>query len=554
MSKTIDLQQTKRLLLTLLRPESQFYSVAILYGVAIGLLTLAVPIAVQTLINTIAHIASLRAVIVLAIVLFLTLAVSGVFSALRMRVMEHYERKVFARLTSELSLRTILAPHSFFEGRRNTTVTQRYFDIMTLQKNIPALMVDGFALMLQMLVGFTLVSFYHPALLVFNLTILAVMYVIWKVWSGRAKRSAIELSNAKYSTAKWLTDISAAHEFFKSSRHMAYAGKQSKHYVESYLCAHRHHFRYTFSQAVMFLLLYAVASASLLGLGGWLVIKGNLSIGQLVAAELIMSAVFLGLSRFSLYLKLYYELYGAAEKIGTALSIPQEESADSESLVPSFSQLTFKHVVLRHNQQSCELDLTMHSNEKWFVMTDRSWVQKQLIAFLKCYDTPASGIVVLGEQAISDYDSHALRQSVGLVDRSLIVECSIREYLSLASERVSIARMHEALEVVELLTAIEQLPDGLDTRLSVMGSPLQPLELLLLKLAVALISPPSILILNQHFDAIPEALRHRLLKKVADMPSLVLYFSNKPDRAVFNGTLVIEDTAMLQTAAPEVSA
>ena len=51
---------------------------------------------------------------------------------------------------------------------------------------------------------------------------------------------------------------------------------------------------------------------------------GQLSIGQLVAAELIMSAVFFGLSRFSIYLKLYYELYGAADKLGKALNMPQE--------------------------------------------------------------------------------------------------------------------------------------------------------------------------------------------------------------------------------------
>ena len=197
MGKAIDLRATRKTLFKLLKPESDFFWVAIAYGVAISLMTLAVPIAVQTLINSIANIGSTRAVIILATVLFLTLFISGVFSALRMRIMEFYERKVYARLTAALSLRTIMAPHSYFEGRQNTNVTQRYFDIMTLQKNIPSLMVDGFALVLQMLVGFTLVSFYHPALFVFNLVLILVMYAIWKIWGAGAKRTAIELSQAK---------------------------------------------------------------------------------------------------------------------------------------------------------------------------------------------------------------------------------------------------------------------------------------------------------------------------------------------------------------------
>ena len=165
MGKVINLHATRKTLFAILKPESGFFWVAIAYGVAISLMTLAVPIAVQTLINSIANIGSVRSVVILAIVLFLTLFVSGIFSALRMRIMEYYERKVYARLTAIISLKTIMAEHRFFEGRQNTNITQRYFDIMTLQKNVPSLMVDGFALVLQMLVGFTLVSFYHPMLL-----------------------------------------------------------------------------------------------------------------------------------------------------------------------------------------------------------------------------------------------------------------------------------------------------------------------------------------------------------------------------------------------------
>ncbi|MEC8376742.1 MAG: ABC transporter ATP-binding protein, partial [Pseudomonadota bacterium] len=119
MAKAINLRETRKTLFSLLKPESGFFWVAIAYGVAISLMTLAVPIAVQTLINSIANIGSTRAVVILAVVLFLTLFISGIFSALRMRVMEFYERKVYARLTSQLGLKTIMAPHSFFEGRQN---------------------------------------------------------------------------------------------------------------------------------------------------------------------------------------------------------------------------------------------------------------------------------------------------------------------------------------------------------------------------------------------------------------------------------------------------
>lgn len=543
MAKKIDLRATRKILFSLMKPEASFFWVAIAYGVAISLMTLAVPIAVQTLINSIANIGSTRAVVILASVLFLTLFISAIFSALRMRVMEFYERKVYARLTAALGLRTIMAPHSFFEGRQNVSITQRYFDIMTLQKNIPSLMIDGFAVLLQMLVGFTLVSFYHPSLFAFNVVLVLTMYAVWKIWGRGAKRTAIQLSHAKYASAKWLHDIASAHEFFKSADHVEYAGRSTEEFIGNYIRKHKRHFHYTFSQVVMFLLLYAIASAALLGIGGVLVVQGQLSIGQLVAAELVMSAVFLGLSRFTQYLKLYYELYGAADKLGHALSIPQEKLHVNSEHVPSSSKLAFNKLVLSHAGDKCELNTTLAPGSQYFVTTDKSWVQKQLVGFLKQYEPVKSGDILLGELSFNDYDTHELRQAVTILDRSLIIEVTVERYLKLAQPQASFADIRNALEEVEMAGVIDALPEGLQTRVSVLGAPLQPLEFLLLKLAAAIIAKPKLLILNQHFDAVPLDLRSRLLKRLGEHDFTVLYFTNMPLPDHFNGVLHLHDNA-----------
>ncbi|NVK55464.1 MAG: ABC transporter ATP-binding protein [Alteromonadaceae bacterium] len=546
MDKAIDLRETKKYLVSLLKPEGGFFGVAIVYGVAISLLTLAIPIAVQTLVNSIANIGSLRAVNILAGVLFATLLVSGIFSALRMRVMEYYERRVYTRLVSQLGLKTIMAPHSFFEGRRNTSITHRYFDIMTLQKNIPSLMVDGFALVLQIIVGFTLVSFYHPFLFILNMMILLVMYLVWKIWGPGAKRTAIQLSQTKYDTAKWLSDVAAAHEFFKSSDHLDYAGRKTETFIDHYVKEHKGHFTFTFSQAVSFLLLYALASATLLGLGGYLVVQGQLSIGQLVAAELIMSTVFFGISRFSQYLKLYYELYGAAQKIGSALEIPQEESYDQGAHIPSSSKLVFKRLSLSHFDDECYLDVTLDAGNKYFITTRKSWVQKQLVSYLKRFERPPKGEILLGQYSLFDYDKYELRQAISTLDRSLIVECTIEEYLRLAAPEATIAEINSALESVGLDEVIDNLEQGVETRVSVLGAPLQPLEFLLLKLAAAVLSKPQVLILNQHFDAIPHNIKKRLLVRIAKMDCTVLYFTNMPVSGVFNATLNLQDVLYIE--------
>mgnify|MGYP006107994689 CR=1 FL=1 len=293
----------------------------------------------------------------------------------------------------------------------------------------------------------------------------------------------------------------------------------------------------------MFLLLYAVASASLLGIGGVLVVQGQLSIGQLVAAELIMSAVFLGLSRFTQYLKLYYELYGAAEKLGSALSMPQESLHSDAEHIPTSSKLTFNKLALKHGDDHCDIDMTLEPGSQYFVTTEKSWIQPKLVGLLKRYKAVSSGEITLDNLSLNDYDIHELRQAVTVLDRSLIIEVSIERYLKLAQPKASYADIRAALEVVELTSVVDALPDGLRTEVSVLGAPLQPLHFLLLKLTAAILAKPQILILNQYFDAIPPALRIRLLERLKEYDFTVLYFSNMPIPECATGLVHLHDDA-----------
>ena len=270
--------------------------------------------------------------------------------------------------------------------------------------------------------------------------------------------------------------------------------------------------------------------------------QGELSIGQLVAAELVMSAVFFGLSRFTQYLKLYYELYGAAEKLGGALSIPQEELNTSEH-VPASSKLVFNDVELRHGNDGCLLNVVFEPGTKYFVTTDKSWIQKQLLGLLKQYDKVKSGDIMLGDLSLNDYDTHELRQSVTILDRSLIIEVEIERYLKLAQPQATVSDIRSALEVVEMAKVIDGLPDGLKTKVSVLGAPLLPLEFLLLKLAAAIIGKPKLLILNQHFDAFPLDLRERLLRRLSKFDFTVMYFTNMPLPGYLDGVLHLQDHA-----------
>jgi len=74
----------------------------------------------------------------------------------------------------------------------------------------------------------------------------------------------------------------------------------------------------------------------LLGLGGYLVIDNQLSLGQLVAAEIVLGALIYAFKRFAVLLESYYDLMAAAAKIDTVLYLPTEQLEDdlAELFIP----------------------------------------------------------------------------------------------------------------------------------------------------------------------------------------------------------------------------
>ena len=163
----------------ILAPERSFYWLAVVYGIGISLLTLALPISVQMLINTVANIGLVTPLVVLSLTLFALLLIAGGLNALRIYIMDVFGRRFYARMVSEISLRSIYASNPFFDDRGDSALFNRYFDIIIVIKMLPNLLVGGFTVVLQMVVGFVLVSSYHPLLLAYAVLMALLIWLVW---------------------------------------------------------------------------------------------------------------------------------------------------------------------------------------------------------------------------------------------------------------------------------------------------------------------------------------------------------------------------------------
>lgn len=540
------LAQLARFFNEILAPERNYYALAIVYGIGISLLSLATPVSVQMLINTVANIGLTTPLVVLSFTLFLLLLLAGGLNAMRIYIMDVFGRRFYARMVSEISLRTIYARNPYFDDRGKSELFNRYFDIIIVMKMVPNLLVGGFTIVLQTVVGFLLVSSYHPLLLAFNVAVALLIWLVWAIWGRRAMRSAIELSHRKHYSAAWLESLGHSNGFYKSEMHIDAALAQTDAVTGSYMEQHRKHFRHHFSQTLSFLFIYAAASAALLGLGGWLVIIGELSLGQLVAAELVLSVVFVGVSQMGIYLSYFYDVCGAVDELSLFFQVEQDLPKEAHARIAGDSSLSFNKVVVSPN---ITLDFKVAARSRLCVYADSHRAQRVFTNLVRGHQEPDSGYIAVGGADLRELKAYEKRKEIIVLDRPNAVETSIREYLRLSGSSNETVDVMEVLEIVGLAETVTQLPHGLDTQIVGTGWPLSIVETMQLKLAAAIIGKPRILVLTQAYDGMPEVFLLQAMDALQkNCETTIVYFTYENIDMRFDGYLRLGPEAQVMVS------
>jgi ABC-type bacteriocin/lantibiotic exporter with double-glycine peptidase domain len=335
----------------LMRLERQDLWAVLAFSVGAGLMALATPVAVQSLVNTIAFGMLLQPLVVLVLVLLGCLALNNVLIGFQIYVVEMMQRRIFVRLLGDIAGRLRKVSLEALDGGNTPELVNRFFDVMTVQKSGANLLLDGLAYGLQTLIGMLLLAFYHPILLAFDLLLIGAVLFILFILGKRGVLTAIQESKAKYAVAAWLEDLARNTTLTKWAGGQDFVADVTDRHARHYLDACDRHFTIVMRQQIGILVLHTLANTSLLGLGGWMVIERQLTLGQLIAAELIVSAMLAGLSRLGKSLTSYYELMAGMDKLGHLLDLPVEPSRGEVHLAPEGpATLNIRHVNYRYEQ------------------------------------------------------------------------------------------------------------------------------------------------------------------------------------------------------------
>lgn len=527
----------------ILSPDKAFLLGAMVYGIAISVLSLAAPICVQLLINSVSFTAMLQPVIVLGLILLLLVGLYGLVSVLQFYITELFQRRFFARTSAEVGMALLNAEHQSFEEANQPEMVNRFFEVASIQKTIPKFFGKTFTTVLQSLTGLILIACYHPFFLVFSLGIPLLIFLIWRAFCAKAIVHSFAESRRKYDIAGWLEDIARNHLLFKSEEGRNYAKFKIDFITGLYLKDRELHFRGLFSQVISLYALYAFATALLLMLGGWLVLKGQLSLGQLVASELVVSAILYNIANLGRDFENFYDLIASCEKLSQFQNIPSEKIAN-QPLPERIQQIKFDKVLYRYLEHEYEFNLQFLSGKNYLIFTNGYSTRKVIIEMLQGYRSVIKGTLQINGIDIDGLNKYKLRSRIAIIDNSPLIEGTLREYLTFNQNNISDNQLVKVLEDIGIAQIIINSKEGLDLRIIPSGWPFSESERILLKVVRAIIHKPQIIIADEVLDMLEPKIRKKILLHLTkEHQATFLYFSHHyEDFEMFDQKLLVEKT------------
>jgi putative ABC transport system ATP-binding protein len=533
-----------RRLIEMMRPESADLGLLLGLAVGSGLLALAPPVAVQALVNTVAMGGMGQALAVLTIILFGFLVFSGSVHVLESYLVELVQRRIFVRLATDMAYRLPKVRCEVYDSHHGGELVNRFFDVLTVQKSGSSLLLDGLSLLMQAVVGLILLAFYHPFLLAFDIVLLLSIGFIMFVLGRGAVASAIEESAAKYGLVAWLEIIARNLWTFKSDGGPQWAVERTDTLAHAYLAAKRTHYRVVLRQIIGSVSLYAVATTALLAIGGYLVINRQLTLGQLVAAELIVSTVLASLIKFGKQLESFYDLMAGVNKIGHLLDLPLEREHGATPAMPGPATLAVRGLCFGYGSKRPVLagvDFAIQAGERVAVLGGHGSGKSTLAQLLSGLRQPEEGHIEFDGINIGNLRLDALRTRISVVGTAEIIEGSLFENVRMGRSGIGIDKVERALAMVGLADEWAGLPGlTVDTIIGPNGSPLSTSQTRLLSIARAIAGSPALLVLDGVLDDLEEESRRRLATALiaANAPWTLLVLTRSPSVATLCGRIV----------------
>lgn len=520
----------------LFRLERRILAMIFSYSLAIGLFSLIVPLTVQELVNTFAFAIQPITIVTLTGIMVTGLMLVGMFRALQFYAVEMLERRIFTRIALGMAQQLPHLKLSEFQPR----YANYFMETVFIQRALAVLLVDLINVIVAGAAGMTILIFYHPYFLLYNALLLAGFTIVFFLMPHGGLKATIGMSHAKYATLHWLQEISRNLLHFKSTDSQALVMKRTDELVHTYVETRRTRFDILVRQFLASVGWQAIAHSGLLATAGWLLSIGQLTLGQLVAAEVVVSGLLVSVDAVVKRTGHFYYFLTGLYKLDFLFSLPKDQDAiDQPVSLPDPAihgiRVTCKDLALTPPGMPPvfeHFNLEATPGEKIGIYAPTVAAKVGLARILAGMEAPTGSVIRYNGVDLRHLELHTINRYRGfLLDSQLtLFDGTIEDNIVLGRAYVPYSDLQWALRFTELEEAIDALPQGIKTPIGEHGTVLALGYILQILLARTIVTRPQILIFDGIFHFMHPTLRETLLRRLCakDEPWTAIFVSNDP--------------------------
>lgn len=526
------------------------------YAIFAGLISLSLPLGIQAIINFIQSGRVSASWIVLIFLVVIGVALAGILSLMQLRITENLQQKIFVRSSFEFASRLPKIKFEELYSHYAPELANRFFDTLTIQKGTSKLLIDFSAALLQIAFGIILLSLYHPFFIVFGILLFFLLYFIFKFSYKSGLETSLKESKFKYKVATWLQEVARNNFSFRNELNYNYALQKNDELANDYLNYREKHFNVIKRQFIQLILFKVIITASLLSIGGYLVLSQEMNIGQFVAAEIIILLVINSVEKIIIGLETFYDVLTAVEKIGqvTDLDLEEETEESYDNCYTNISleteNLTFKFPDTKQNTLK-SIDLKINQGERIFVDGINGSGKTTLIRILSGLLQPSSGSFYINDDTFKKINLKQYRAQIGsIIYGETLFEGSILDNITFKDLSITQEDLKWAINGVQLVSFIKSLPEGLDTIVFPEGKQLSSSNIQKILLARSIIHKPRILFYEDPTDKMDNDVSNEIIDFITAKEHLWTiivssknpYWRDKSNRIITmqNGKIVLD--------------